>query len=87
MASGQWSLDVEQQRCSDGSEVEQLLANLSGSSVTKSTSDELSHQLASLSSPLPLSPQQLELVIKVATELVNVAAKDIFVSPLIIKCA
>lgn len=80
MVSGAWSLSIEDQRCSGGSATEQLLADISSSVITASTSEELSGQLASLSTESPLSLQEVETVTSLAVELVKVGATDVLVS-------
>ena len=80
MASGVWSADVRDERCTDGSTTEQLLATISSSEVTEANSEELSLQLASLSPEEPLTLQELDTVTSLAAELVMAGAGDIQVS-------
>ena len=78
--SGAWSLSVEDRTCSDGSATEQLLADISSSAVSESTSEGLSIQLASLAPEAPLSVQELNTVIDLAADLVEAAPTDTLVS-------
>ncbi len=77
-----WGSTIEDQRCTDGSATEQLLADISSTSVTASSSEELSQRLASLPPMSVLSLQELDTVTALAAELVRVGATDVLVSVL-----
>ena len=75
-----WLVTVEDQICADGTPTELLLADISSTSVTESTSEELSKQLASLPPASVLSVQELDTVTTLAAELVRVGSTDVVVS-------
>lgn len=83
MASGVWSLPVEDQGCSGGSKTEQLLADISSSAVTESNSQDLSTQLAYLSPESPLSLQELNTVTDLAAALVQAGSADVLVRSIV----
>lgn len=80
LPSGMWSSSVEDHQCSEGSETEQLLADISTKGVTESNSEELSAGLASIPAGSALSLQELGTLTEIAAELVVVGSTDILVS-------
>lgn len=82
LSSGAWSLSVADQRCSQGSDTQQLLADITSTAVTESTSKEISSQLASLAPASSLSVQELNTVTDLAEALVDAGATNILVSDL-----
>lgn len=78
-----WSIPIEDQECSSGSATEQLLADITSSAVTESTSEGLSTLFASLSPESPLSLQELDTVTDLAEALVAAGATDVLVGSVI----
>ena len=79
-ASGVWSNSIEDQNCSEGSEIQQLLADINSMVVTESNSEKLSNQLASLPTGSALSLQELDTVVQLAIELSEAGATHVPVS-------
>ena len=79
MTLGVWSIPVEDQECSSGSATEQLLADISSSTVMESNSEALSMQFASLMPESPLSLQELNTVTDLAAALVAAGGTDVIV--------
>lgn len=81
LMTGMWSSFIENGGCSEGSETEQLLADISSGAVTESNSDEISSRLASsLPSDSTLSLQELNTVTQLVGHLVAAGSTNVFVS-------